>query len=169
MLLQTSRLDLVAPERAVWAALLRGDLPSAAPGYPTTGDLVMARLVVDGHLEAGEWGPWQVREQSTGLLIGGVGFKGAPSGEGIVEIGYGLVESARGRGLATEAVQALVAHAFARGVSAVIAETDADNSASAGVLRRCGFAETKRTDSAVWWRCDSSQRGLATVIGNPGA
>jgi len=142
----------VAPERAAWAALLRGEIPPAAQGYPTTGDLVMARLVVDGHLEAGEWGPWQVRETSTGLLIGGVGFKGAPSDEGIAEIGYGLVESARGRGLATEAVQALVTHAFARGASAVIAETDVDNTASASVLSRCGFAETERTDSTVWWR-----------------
>ncbi len=136
----------------MWVALLSQEPADAAAGYPTLGDLVMARLVVDGHLEAGEWGPWQVRELATGLLIGGVGFKGWPSDDGIVEIGYGLVESARGRGLATEAVQALVTHAFARGVSAVIAETDVDNSASAGVLRRCGFTETERSESALWWQ-----------------
>ncbi|MEK9665379.1 MAG: GNAT family N-acetyltransferase, partial [Candidatus Nanopelagicales bacterium] len=135
-----------------WAALLSQEPPDAAEGYPTLGDLVMARLVADGDLEAGEWGPWQVRELATGLLIGGAGFKGAPSDEGVVELGYGRVEMARGRGLATEAVQALVQQALGRGVSAVVAETDIGNEPSIGVLLRCGFVETKRTESVVWWR-----------------
>ncbi len=152
MRLQTSRLELIAPQRSDWAALLSQEPPDAAKGYPTLGDLVMARLVVDGDLEAGEWGPWQVRDRATGLLVGGVGFKGAPSDEGVVEIGYGLVEMARGRGLATEAVQALVQHARGRGASAVVAETDIGNEASIGVLLRCGFVETERTESGVWWR-----------------
>lgn len=163
MLVTTPRLNLDSVDRAAWLALLDGDPGPAIEGYPTVGDLVMARLVVDGHLEAGEWGPWQVRERATGLLIGGVGFKGPPrardSDDGsapvlIVEIGYGLAPAARGRGYATEAVRALVEYAASQGVTEVVAETDLDNDASMRVLIKSGFVETERTDSAVWWRRD---------------
>ncbi len=165
MRLLTARLQLDAPDRGTWSDLLEDTVGDAIAGYPTLGDVITARLVVDGHLPAGEWGPWQVRERSSGLLIGGVGFKGAPQPsaspgiatgmstptEGDVEIGFGLAPAARGQGYATEAVAALVEHAHARGVGAVLAECAVGNSASMGVLRRCGFAELRRTGSAIWW------------------
>jgi len=144
MRLDTARLTLIAPARQTWIDLLEGGCEPSIWGYPTLGDLIMARLVADGHLAAGEWGPWQIVESSTGLLIGGVGFKGAPdSADDPVEIGYGLAPPAQGHGYATEAVTALVDHAFARGVRQVIAETDVDNAPSAAVLRRVGFGRTE--------------------------
>lgn len=156
MRISTDRLDLLAPDLETWRALLEGEVNGALEGYPTDGDLVMARLVVDGHLPAGEWGPWQIRERVSGLLIGGAGFKGAPNETGMVEIGYGLAPQARGRGFATEAVRALVFHAFARGATAVTAEVDVGNEASARVVAACGFTacEVEAGADVRWWRCD---------------
>ena len=147
----TERLDLVAPGPGTWRALLEGQVGPAIDGYPTEGDLVMASLVAEGHLAAGEWGPWQLIERETSLLVGGAGFKGAPDDEGTVEIGYGLAAAARGRGLATEAVAALVADALGRGAIAVRAECDAGNTPSRRVLERAGFALTEELADVSWW------------------
>lgn len=149
--ISTERLDLVASGVDTWRALLEGVVEAAAEGYPTEGDLVMARLVVEGHLPSGEWGPWQIRERASGMLIGGAGFKGAPDGGGIVEIGYGLAPAGRGRGLATEAVLALVAHAFARGVQAVRAEVATGHTASERVVMRAGFTAGESDVDVTWW------------------
>ena len=59
--------------------------------------------------------------------------------QGAVEVGYGLAESARGRGLATEALRAMVGRASALGVATVVAMTAVDNLASQRVLERLGF------------------------------
>src|SRR5688500_10813157 len=45
-------------------------------------------------------------------LIGTGGYKGRPTDEGTVEIGYEIAERYRNRGLATEFAQALVYNAF---------------------------------------------------------
>ena len=134
--------------------MLDGLMGAGVDGYPTEGDLVMARLVADGHLAPGEWGPWQVIERETGLLVGGAGFKGAPDDEGVVEIGYGLAPVARGRGLAAEAVAALVEHARSRGVRTIRAEVDVANGPSLRVLERLGFARVDDSALVTWWRRD---------------
>ena len=59
--------------------------------------------LLDDHGEQRPFGYYQIRRQSDRLAIGGVGFKGPPDG-GVVEIGDGLVPSARGHGYATEAL-----------------------------------------------------------------
>lgn len=107
--------------------------------YPTEGDVLMASLRGPRDLLAVEpWGPMQIVERSTGLVVGGIGFLSAPA-EGSVEVGYGLAASARGRGLATEAVVLLVSVAAAYGLHQITAHTDPDNLASAAVLSRAGF------------------------------
>lgn len=69
--------------------------------------------------------------------IGMIGTKGRPSG-GVVEIGYGLVQAARGRGYATEALAALATLLGDRGL-VVTAFTQEGNTPSERVLTRCGF------------------------------
>jgi RimJ/RimL family protein N-acetyltransferase len=131
--------------------MLEGRCGRAADGYPGEADLVTARLVVDGFLPAGEWGPWQIEERATGLIVGGAGFKGEPDDAGVVEIGYSLAPCARRRGLATEAVAALVDHARSRGVRRVRAEIDPDNAVSRAVVERAGFILTEADGSVTWW------------------
>lgn len=73
-------------------------------------------------------------------LIGSAGYKGPPSADGSVEVGYGIVEDHRRRGYATEATMGLVGRAFSVAeVGRVIAETLPELAASIGVLHKCGF------------------------------
>jgi ribosomal-protein-alanine N-acetyltransferase len=56
-------------------------------------------------------------------LVAGAGFLGPPV-DGVVEIGYSVVPATRGRGYATEIVQALVSYAFEHEtVTEIIAHT----------------------------------------------
>jgi RimJ/RimL family protein N-acetyltransferase len=79
-------------------------------------------------------------DRATGATIGHCGFKGPPDADGVVEIAYGIDESHRNLGLATEAAAALTAFALAsERVHLVRAHTKSDHNASARVLTKCGF------------------------------
>lgn len=154
-LVVTPRLTLTTLTRDEAAAARSDDRDGRgwAPDYPTPGDLLVAAVVLeagDDYDEQAPLGPMQVRVTETGEVVGGIGFLHPPDPEGAVEIGYGLAESARGLGYATEAVTALVAFARAQGASTVVALTEPDNLASQRVLERCGFARqgTVATDDA---------------------
>ena len=81
-----------------------------------------------------------VVERDTGLVVGGIGLFGPPE-DGRVELGYGIVESRRGRGYATEAARAMVQMALGLpGVTEVIAGVDPSNAASVRVLEKAGLS-----------------------------
>ena len=74
------------------------------------------------------------------VVIGSAGYRGLPSPDGTVEIGYGIVGDHQRRGYASEATRGLLAKAFALPrVTRVIAETLPELAPSIGVLRKCGF------------------------------
>ena len=73
-------------------------------------------------------------------LIGSAGYKGPPSPDGTVEVGYGIMRDHQRQGYASETVRGLLEHAFAvPAVHRVIAETLPKLSPSIGVLHKCGF------------------------------
>jgi len=73
-------------------------------------------------------------------MIGWGGYKGAPSDDGEVEIGYAIAPAFQGRGLATLAAQIMVARAFdAPRVTSVIAHTLPEKNASVRILEKLGF------------------------------
>jgi [ribosomal protein S5]-alanine N-acetyltransferase len=87
------------------------------------------------------YGPIFLR--ATGELVGCCGFRPRASPPGVLELGFLLRPQFWGQGLATEAAQAAVEHAF--GVlkaSAVFAGHHPENSASGHVLRKLGFRQT---------------------------
>jgi RimJ/RimL family protein N-acetyltransferase len=90
------------------------------------------------HGEQRPFGYYRITRRVDGRAVGGIGFKGQPSG-GCVEIGYGLAPSARGYGYAAEAVVALLVLAADRELSKVIADTTVDNITSQRTLMRAGF------------------------------
>lgn len=102
--------------------------------------------------------PWMLYgyfDRATGTMVGGGGFKGLPTLEGVVEIGYGLAPAYRGLGLATEAARALAAWAYQQpGVRLVMAHTLPESNASTRVLERAGFAHVGDVidpeDGPVW-------------------
>jgi RimJ/RimL family protein N-acetyltransferase len=62
----------------------------------------------------GQWGMFQIILRETGEVIGDIGFHGPPDETGTVEIGYGIVEQYRGRGLAGESAAAICGVAWSR-------------------------------------------------------
>lgn len=82
-------------------------------------------------------------------LIGIAGYVNPPTFDGAVAIGYAIAAEHHRRGYATEAVAALLAHAFAApGVRVVVATTYATHLPSIRVLQKTGFVEVAR-DSAT--------------------
>jgi RimJ/RimL family protein N-acetyltransferase len=146
----TERLVLhpIRPEEA--ARIVAGERePGWHPEYPFEDELDPLRGLAGTAEPDPVFTLYQVRERASGLAVGGIGFFGPPDEDGAVELGYGLVAAARGRGLATEALLAAVGIAGAHGVTAVRADTEPSNAASRRVLEKAGFTETGRTDGLV--------------------
>ena len=95
------------------------------------------------HPDEREWWLWFVllrKEGGAREVIGSAGYKGPPTEDGTVEIGYGIASEHHRRGYASEAAEALVSRAFQLpAVRRVIAETLPELAGSIGVLRRTGF------------------------------
>lgn len=92
----------------------------------------------------GPHAPWrfyyiQLREPAT--LIGTCGFKQAPDARGCVEVGYSVLAQFQGRGIASEAVMALMRVAFEAGAAEVAAETFPSLPASLRVMEKCGMSK----------------------------
>ena len=86
-------------------------------------------------------------------VVGWGGFKGPPR-DGTVELGNAIAPAREGRGLATDAVRAMVREAFADpDVRAVIAHTLPEPGPSPRVLEKTGFAfagDATEKGRAVW-------------------
>ena len=119
-----------------------GDRPWA-PGYPDDGALMAAGFVMTAaqhgrHL--GPFGTYEIIRRRDGAVIGAAGFQGPPDDTGAVRIGYGLAESARGHGYATEAVKALLKWVRGQdGITCVMADTTKSNVPSQKVMERAGM------------------------------
>lgn len=89
--------------------------------------------------------------------IGLLGFKGLPSEDGDVELGYGIAPEYRCRGLATEAASCLIEWAFSDprclGVTAIGVRSG--NEASERVLAKLGMRLIRRDESRTDWRVDA--------------
>ncbi|MFC7488669.1 GNAT family N-acetyltransferase [Knoellia pratensis] len=123
---------------------------SWADDFPSQGDCRAVGAFVRASTSHGDQRPfgfYRITRADDAVTIGGIGFKGQPV-DGRVEIGYGIVPSARGHGYAAEAVTALVALAGENGVSLLLADTDLDNVASQMTLVHAGFSRM-RTDEAL--------------------
>jgi RimJ/RimL family protein N-acetyltransferase len=160
--IETSRLELICCNREILDALFRGDTELAShlhitiptkwtefgePAFKFTYDKIMSGADT-------KWMAYLPVIKASNTLIGSCGYKGSPV-NGIVEIGYEVAESFRGRGYATEMARALVSAAFAApGVSCVLAHTLAEENESGSVLKNCGFRKVGELedpeDGRVW-------------------
>ena len=152
-MISTRRLDLVPAtiptlEAALSApaqlgALLGATVPKSWP--PPLLDEDALRWTLEKQRSGAHQARWSMywivlRENGRRVLIGTSGFKGNPTEDGTVEIGYGIVDEYHRQGYATETTRALVERAFqSPTVLRVIAETLPSLEASIGVLVKCGF------------------------------
>ena len=133
------RLPLWTPDEA--ADILAGrQRPTWHRDYPRQDDRDAATMFRPGD----PWAPRHIIRGDTAL--GSLGFYGPPepADDGVpeAEVGYGLVEEARGWGFATEALRAVLAETDLAGVR-IRASVVPTNAASIRVLAKCGFTELR--------------------------
>jgi RimJ/RimL family protein N-acetyltransferase len=134
------RLPLVTPEDAIGMLAGRRRV-SWHPDYPRREDSDAAAMVRADDPDRC-WGQRHVVRAGDGLVVGSIGFLGAPAaGPDEVpeaEVRFGLVADARGHGAVTEALTALLAETDRVGVR-VRAGVHPENRAGLRVLAKCGF------------------------------
>jgi len=110
------------------------------------------------HPQGHRWGSLFFVEPERRVLVGFGGFKGPPSADAVVEIGYAIAPAFQGRGLATDAVAQMVRRTFDdANVRAVDAHTLGHENPSTRVLEKSGFRKIGEAsdpdEGTVWhWR-----------------
>lgn len=150
--LRTARLDFVCGtlamaeaelhDLALFAELVNAEVPSMWP--PPLNDEDSQRWLMELlKTNPPGWSNWYMvrrAESGKGTLVGNIGFKGGPSDDGTVEIGYSVLEAHQRNGYASEAVNTMVAFAFSHSmITRVTAHTLPELTPSIGVLTKCGF------------------------------
>ncbi len=143
--LRTGELLLRAPTEAdidVIAPAFRDPSVGGEAGLPPL-DAEALRIMLRERLPIlraqGLLAPYVIEDIETGRILGGANLRLFDPMRDTVELGYWLFVEARGRGIATRAVRALVEHAHANGVVRVEAHVRLGNIASERVLERVGF------------------------------
>lgn len=172
MQLKTKNLDLLACDVTLLESAIEGNASLARKlGMQVPEDwtqfgveaLQYAVHLLESHRGNTAWTTYFPIHRADQCLIGCAGFKGKPTEDGLVEIGYEISPAYRQKGYATEIAQALIEFAFGHHqVSAVLAHTLAFNNPSTRILEKCGFVKTGSfydpDDGDVWaWRLDRNQ------------
>lgn len=88
---------------------------------------------------------WPIFLKDTSEFIGCCGLSAHKPNERIYNLDFFIVRRFRGRGLASEAVQAVLEYAFNQlGAAAVSAKPHTDNIGTKGILTRAGFLKDER-------------------------
>lgn len=138
-------IELLAVDRTPSEALARqlgATIPESWPPELYDDDArnwLVAKLKSDPGVST--WLAWYMvlkgEDGSPDIVVGTVGFKGPPDPDGVVELGYGVLEPFRRRGLASEAVRGMIEYAFDDpNVKAVAAETYPELVNSIGVMEK---------------------------------
>jgi RimJ/RimL family protein N-acetyltransferase len=92
-----------------------------------------------GLIESGALLPLLIFDTDSGEILGGASIGHYDALRQRIEVGYWLLQSSRGRGVATRVARALALHALAHGIERVEAVVRTENLASQRVLERAGF------------------------------
>lgn len=155
-------IPVLETERLVLRALAAEDFPAfavlhASPHAALMWAITDSDLAWDRFLAlAGGWmvkgaGMWALADRGTDAFVGHVGYIWA-EGAAVPELGWALVASAQGRGLATEGVRAARHWGWSHGIARPVSHIDARNLRSIRLAERLGAIEESRTvygDDAV--------------------
>jgi RimJ/RimL family protein N-acetyltransferase len=100
---------------------------------------VMLRDQLPGMRAQGLLAAYVIEDLRKGEVLGGASLHHFDPLRDVVEVGYWLFVTARGRGVATRAVQQMTEHALANGIWRIEAHVRIGNVASERVLERLGF------------------------------
>src|SRR6185295_9923390 len=147
--IETERLSLVCCDKEILQALVDEDSAIAellqvnvpakwtefgAPAFK----YALERISADDEEET--WWSYLPVFKDENMLIGSGGYKGKPTKDGMIEIGYEVAEGYRGRGFATEIARALIANGLRdERVKTIQAHTLPEENASGKVLKNCGM------------------------------
>lgn len=151
-------IDAAIADSARLSRLLNAAIAPSWVEFPESLPYVKNKLAEDPDWE--EWGTVFFVLEEPRTLVGMGGFKGAPSPDGTVEIGYSIAPDFRGQGLATAAARQLLRRAFASSrVWAVDAHTRPERNASTRVLEKVGMRLlgeiSDPKDGLLWhWRLE---------------
>ena len=108
--------------------------------------------------------PWAIADAADDVLIGTATLHSLRPDQGRAEIGYALATERQGRGLASEALRTMLAHAFgALGLRRLEADVDPRNAASCRLLVALGFSREgllRERWLVAGETCDSALYGL---------
>ena len=83
---------------------------------------------------------WGIELKSSGRIIGTIGFMWIQSDNAAAEVGYSLARAQWGKGIMTEALQAVIAYGFnSLRLNRIEAIHEPENPASGAVMRKCGM------------------------------
>ena len=162
--IDSENLTLICGTREILGEALKGDdylaaiLQAKVPKKWTEFGMVVIGYALDIISEnplEDKWWTWLPIHKKDKILIGSCGYKGSPE-DGMVEIGYEIIESYRENGYGTEIAQVLIKNAFDYPeVSMVQAHTLAEENASTRILTKCGlkWVEEIEDEEDGWiWR-----------------
>lgn len=165
MTIETKNLKLISCDTEILKAAIQGDEILAKKINVTVQDnwteFGVAALqysldrLTESKEESGWWTYFPVHKQDN-KLIGSGGYKGKPSSDGTVEIGYEIAPDYRNQGLATEMTKGLIENAFRDDrVKLIVAHTLGQDNASTKVLQKCGFKKVEEIndpDYGLIWK-----------------
>ena len=115
--------------------------------------------------EPGEWLQLALVDRETGALYGDCAVRVATDQPATAEVGVTLAPANQGKGLATEALTAVVAELFEqRGIHRVFAEADDRNVPVQRLLERLGFRSEARLVEADWFKGEWSTLRLYAML-----
>lgn len=96
---------------------------------------------------------WLFINKENNTIVGDGGFKGAPDENGVIDIGYAIIEPQRRKGFALEAVTALLEWGLSQdNVKTVTADCLVDNIPSIKMLRKIGMNEVEKKDGVLYFQ-----------------
>jgi RimJ/RimL family protein N-acetyltransferase len=113
----------------------------------------------------GEWLQLAIVDRETGSVCGDCAVRVATDHPATAEVGVTLARASQGKGLATEALTAVLAELFERrGMHRVVAEADDRNASVRRLLERLGFRCEARLVEADWFKGEWSTLRLYAML-----
>lgn len=162
--LETKRLRLVPMTHDFIFKVMENDLSAYAllgaiktETWPETADIKNILHILQDSLKnkpnPDGFDAWLFISKEDDTVVGDGGFKGSPDENGIIDMGYAIIESQRRKGFALEAVTALLEWGLSQdSVTTVTADCLDDNIPSIKILTRIGMREVERKDGMIFFK-----------------